>query len=70
MTPTEASAEVFLTAFSALPHMAQETFLAKLLKDKRLREDLIDLAIAEKRKSEKSRPFHKVVEEIKAKRAK
>jgi len=67
MTPTEARAEVFLTAFFTLPHADQETFLSKLMKNKKLREDIIDLAIAEKRKSEKSRPFSKVVEELKSK---
>lgn len=68
MTPTEAKAEVFLTAFFSLPHLDQETFIAKLLKHKDLREDLIDLAIAENRKKEKSRLFSKVVAEIKSNR--
>ena len=64
MTPTEATAEVFLTAFQSLPHREQDTFLMKLLKNKRLREDLIDLAIAEERSHEKTRPFEKVVADI------
>ena len=67
MTPAEARAQVFLTAFLTLPHTEQETFLSQLLKDKNIREDLIDLATAEKRKGEKSRSFFKAVEEIKAK---
>jgi len=66
MTPAEARAEVFLSAFFTLPHADQETFLSKLLKNKRLREDLIDLAIAEKRKTEKTKPFRRVVEGLKA----
>jgi hypothetical protein len=69
MTPTEARAEVFLTAFFTLPHAEQEIFLSKLMRNKRLREDLIDLAIAEKRKTEKSRPFSKFVDELKFKLA-
>jgi hypothetical protein len=64
MTPAEATAEVFLTAFLSLPHQEQDTFLAKLLKNKRLREDVIDLAISEKRRHEKTRPFEKVVASI------
>ena len=70
MTPSEARAEIFLTAFLTMAHNDQDTFLAKLLKTRRLREDLIDLAIAEKRGSEKTRSFHKVAEEISSRRAK
>lgn len=68
MTPTEARAEVFFTAFETLPYVEQETFLSKLFKNKRLREDLIDLTIAEMRKTERTRPFHKVLEEIRSSR--
>ena len=32
MTPAEAKAEVFFTAFTSLQHIEQETFLKKLLK--------------------------------------
>ena len=69
MTPAKAMTEVFATAFKTLPHSEQESFLSKLIENKRFREDLIDLAIAETRKREGTRPFHKVVAEIKAKRA-
>lgn len=60
--------EIFITAFKALPHSEQESFLTKLIKDVRFREDLIDLAIAETRKHEKTRPFHNVAAEMKASR--
>ena len=60
--------EVFVAAFKALPHSEQESFLSKLIKDKHFRDDLIDLAIAETRKHEKTRPFHKVIAEIHAAR--
>ena len=70
MTPTEARAQVFLTAFLTLPHTEQETFFLKVLKNPRFREDLIDLAIAESHKHEKVRPFSRVVEEIRTKRGK
>ena len=40
-----------------LPKKEQDIFLAKLLKDRKLREDLIDVAIAESRSKDKSRPF-------------
>ena len=52
-----ATAEIFLTAFKTLPKKEQDIFLSKILKDKRLGEDLIDIAIAESRAKEKSRPF-------------
>ncbi|NQU17938.1 MAG: hypothetical protein HQ564_07705 [Candidatus Saganbacteria bacterium] len=68
MTPAEATAEVFLTAFLSLHHQEQDTFLAKLLKNKRLREDVIDLAIAEERSHEKTKPFEKVVADIRKSR--
>ena len=67
MTPAEATAEVFLTAFLSLPHQEQDVFLVKILKNKRLREDVIDLAIAEERSHEKTKSFEKVVAEIRKK---
>ncbi len=70
MTPAEATAEVFLTAFSTLRHDEQESFLAKLIKNRRIREDIIDLAIAENRKTESIKPFSSIVLEIKNKRNK
>lgn len=68
MTPAEATAEVFLTAFLNLRNQEQDSFLSKLLKNKRLREDVIDLAIAEERSNEKTRPFEKVVLELRKNR--
>jgi len=68
MTPGEATVEVFLTAFLSLPHNEQDTFLAKLFKNKRLREDVIDLAIAEERRHEKAKPFERIVAEIRKNR--
>ncbi len=52
-----ATAEVFLAAFWTLPKKEQNIFLTEVLKDKRLREDLIDIAIAESRAKDTSRPF-------------
>ena len=58
-----AAAEVFLTAFKTLPRNEQDRFLSELLKDKRLREDLIDIAIAESRAGDKGRPFKDFLKE-------
>ena len=52
-----ATAEVFLTAFRTLPRKEQDIFLSEVMKDKKLREDLIDIAIAEGRARDKSRSF-------------
>ena len=52
-----ATAEIFLTAFKTLPKTEQEIFLSKILKDRKIREDLMDIAIAESRAKDRSRPF-------------
>jgi hypothetical protein len=57
------TAEVFLTAFRTLPKKEQDVFFAEVLKDRRLREDLADIAIAEERSGDKARPFRVVLKE-------
>ena len=57
MVPEKAIAQVFMTAFRTLPSREQRAFLAQMLKMRRWRKDLIDIAIAENRSHEKSRPF-------------
>jgi mRNA interferase RelE/StbE len=51
------TAEVFLTAFKTMPKKEQNIFLSKIVKDSRLREDLIDIAIAESRAKDKGESF-------------
>jgi hypothetical protein len=58
-----ATAEVFLTAFKALTKKEQNIFLSEILRNKNLREDLIDIAIAESRSKEKGRPFRVFIKE-------
>lgn len=58
------TAEVFLTAFKTMPKKEQNIFLSKIIKDARLREDLIDIAIAESRAKDKSRPFADFLKDI------
>jgi hypothetical protein len=65
MTKTQATAEVFWTAFKALPKEEREEVLAKIIKDKRTRHDLMDLALMEDRKTEPSRAFREYLEESK-----
>ena len=56
MTAADATAEVFWTAFRALPRAEQQAIVEKLLRDRRFREDLIDAAIVEQRRREPARP--------------
>ena len=53
MTTKQATAEVFFTAFRALPKQEQNAFLFTIIKDHSFRKDLIDLTIAVKRSTEK-----------------
>ncbi len=52
-----AMSQIFLMAFKSIPKKEQDIFLLEVLKDKRLREDLIDIAIAESRIKAKGKPF-------------
>ena len=57
------TAEVFLTAFKTLTRKEQNIFFMEILKNKNVRKDLIDIAIAESRVGEKSRPFRDFLKE-------
>jgi len=57
------TAEVFLTAFKTLTRKEQNIFFMEILKNKNVRKDLIDIAIAESRVREKSRPFRDFLKE-------
>ena len=55
MTSIEATSEVFLTAFRALPKKAREAVVEKMLSDEEFLEDLVDTVIIEQRRKEPSR---------------
>ena len=57
MRAQAATAEVFLTAFKTLTKKEQDIFLCEVLKDKKIREDIIDIAIAQSRSRDKGRSF-------------
>ena len=57
VTTIDATSEVFMTAFRALPKKAREAVVDKMLSDKEFREDLMDAAIIEQRRKEPSRPL-------------
>ena len=63
MTAQQATTEVFWTAFKALPRTAREDFLAHLASDPDLRQDLMDIALIERRGADKSRPFSEYLAE-------
>ena len=63
MTKTQATAEIFWTAFQVLPRREQEAVLQRIVKDKQLREDLIDLAVIESRRAEPARPLRDILKE-------
>jgi len=65
MTAAQATAEVFLTAFRALPKQEQSAFLFTIINDYSFGKDVIDLAIAVKRNGEKCKKLHTFVRHLK-----
>ena len=63
MTTIEATSEVFMTAFRALPKRPREAVVDKMLSDKVFLEDLVDAAIIEQRRKEPSRTLEKYLSE-------
>ncbi len=68
MTVKGAIAEVFWTAFRALPKKEREAVLEKFLKNREFMEDLIDIATIKQRKKEPSRPLEEYLAERRKKR--
>jgi hypothetical protein len=52
MTQSQATAEVFYTAFQALKKSEREAFITRLLQDEKLAEDFRYVAIIDKRRQE------------------
>ncbi len=69
MTTTQATAEVFWTAFTALNKAERGAFLERLIGDPRLREDLLDAALIEERKEEPARGLEEVLVDLRRPRA-
>jgi hypothetical protein len=57
MSKTEATAEVFWTAFQVLPQNERQAVITRMLRNRQLRRDLMDLAVIESRKAEPARPL-------------
>ena len=67
MTSIEATSEVFMTAFRALPKKAREAVVGKMLRDKEFLEDLVDTVIIEQRRKEPSRRLEEYLSDTKGK---
>jgi hypothetical protein len=63
MTKTEATAEVFWTAFKVLPSNEKRAVIQHIIRDETLRRDLMDLALIEERRDEPARPLHDYLHE-------
>jgi hypothetical protein len=66
MTVQQATAEVFLTAFKALPRREQEDILGRIARDRKLRrilEDLSDRLAIEEERGKPSRPLRGYIAE-------
>jgi len=57
MTTTQATAEIFWTAFKVLPVDEKRAVLQKIILDENLRRDLMDLSVIEERRNEPGRPL-------------
>ena len=65
MSATEATAEVFVTAFKALKPREREAVLTKLVADTKLAEDLADTLALEARRHQPRQPLRGVLKELK-----
>ena len=66
MTPQQATAEVFYTAFKALSKREQEDVLARIARDRKLRrilEDVSDRLVIEEERDKPSRPLRDYIDE-------
>ena len=67
MTTAEATSEIFLTAFKALPKKERDAVVEKMFKDKKLIHDLFDIFILQQRAKEPSRTLDEYLAEKKGK---
>lgn len=57
MTEVEATADVFITPFKALPKPQRDAVIVRIAQDRSLARDLLDLATIAQRRREPSRAF-------------
>ena len=64
MSTTEATAEIFVTAFRALKRKEREAVLQKLIADAELADDLADSLALEARRNQPRTPLSEVQKEL------
>lgn len=64
MSATEATAEIFVTAFKALKPKQREAVLQKLVADEELAEDLADTLAVEARRHQPHMPLRDVLKDL------
>ncbi len=64
MSATEATAEIFVTAFKALKRKEREAVLQKLVADAELADDLADSLALEARRSQPRTPLREALKEL------
>jgi hypothetical protein len=65
MSTSQATAEVFVTAFKTLKRRERDAVMERMLADEELREDLVDTLALEARRHELRSPFRQVLKELK-----
>jgi hypothetical protein len=61
----QSRAEIYLMALESLSKAEKKAVITRLLEDDSLREDILDLALIQKRQGEPSRPFRDYLAERK-----
>ena len=64
MSATEATAEVFVTAFKSLKPRQREAVLARMLEDKQLSADIADTLTLEARRNQPRQSFRQTLKEL------
>lgn len=64
MNGTEATADVFLTAFKALKRRERDAVMEKILADRELAEDVADTLALEARRRQPREPFRAALREL------
>ena len=65
MKTAQSRAEIYLMALESLSKAEKRAVITRLLEDESLREDILDLALIQKRQTESSRPFRDYLAERK-----
>lgn len=67
ISTNEAIAEVYWTAFQALPKKEREAVISRFLESSQFMEDVMDMSIIKERQKESSRPLKAYIAEHKRK---